>query len=164
MTRRAIALRARLAGSMLRDVAERDDDVTTLRERIRTAGLRATAARVAVLRCLIEAKSPLSHAEVFERVAKLGYDRATTYRNLIDLTQAGIARRGDHGDRVWRFEMAGDAGHAIEAHPHFICEECGTVECLPEAAVAVQKRRGMPKSMRRRAVEIQVRGVCDDCA
>jgi Fur family ferric uptake transcriptional regulator len=141
----------------------REEDMSALRERIREAGLRATSARLAVLRCLVDASAPLSHGDVYAHVARLGYDRATTYRNLIDLTDAGIARRTDHGDRVWRFELAGDSRHATDAHPHFICEECGTVECLPEDAVGVTGRRGMPRSMRKKAVEIQVRGVCDDC-
>jgi Fur family ferric uptake transcriptional regulator len=140
-------------------------DVDGLRERLRTVGLRATSARLAVLRCLVEANAPLSHAEVYDIVAGLGFDRATTYRNLVDLTEVGLARRTDHGDRTFRFELAGaEAGHDADAHAHFICNECGTVECLPDAAVAVTGARGVPKSVRKKNVEIQVRGVCDDCS
>jgi Fur family ferric uptake transcriptional regulator len=139
-------------------------NVDALRQRLRAAGLRATSARLAVLRCLFEANAPLSHAEVYDIVAGLGFDRATTYRNLVDLTDAGLARRTDHGDRTFRFELAGgEAGHETDAHAHFICNECGTVECLPETAVAVSGARGVPKSVRKKHVEIQVRGVCDDC-
>jgi len=137
-----------------------------LRSRLRAAGLRATTPRVAVLRRLTEAAAPLAHGEVADSLAPLGFDRATVYRNLIDLTEAGFARRGDLGDHVWRFELARGAGdHTPAAHPHFVCSECGTVACLPEAAVAVRPSRGAPRALRRRsAVEIQVRGVCDGCA
>ena len=56
-----------------------DEDV---RRRIRGAGLRCTAARVAVLRHLETAPGPRTHAEVSESLDSLGFDRATIYRNL----------------------------------------------------------------------------------
>ncbi len=142
-------------------------DVSTqdLKEQLRTAGLRATSARAAVLRCLIEANAPVTHADVCERLANLGYDRATLYRNLIDLTEVGIAQRKDMGDHLWRFELAGrDPQHEEAAHPHFVCSECGEVRCLPEEAVDVRPVRGLPRSLKRKEVEIQIRGVCNECA
>ncbi len=139
------------------------DELKELKQRLRDAGLRATSARIAVLRALAAGQGPLSHAEVFEVVAPMGFDRATTYRNLMDLSDAGLARRTDHGDHVWRFELVGEDGHDAELHPHFVCNACGTVACLPEGALAVQGRRGIPRSLRRRDVEIQVRGLCDEC-
>jgi len=145
------------------DRAAMGDDIGTLKQRLRDVGLRATSARIAVLRALIAANSPMSHAEVFERVAPLGYDRATTYRNLTDLSDGGLARRTDHGDHIWRFELVGEDGHDAELHPHFVCNECGAVACLPDGALKVHGRRGIPRALRRRDVEIQVRGVCDDC-
>lgn len=139
------------------------DDIGILKQRLRDAGLRATSARIAVLRSLLAASAPLSHAEVFDGVAALGFDRATTYRNLMDLSDSGIARRTDHGDHIWRFELVGEDGHEAELHPHFVCNSCGAVSCLPEGALSVQGRRDIPRSLRRRDVEIQVRGLCDLC-
>lgn len=134
-----------------------------LRERLRAAGLRATGARVAVLEVLLDAKGPLSHAEVFERVGDHGIDRATSYRNLIDLAETGLVRRSDHGDHVWRFEWVGDSGpHDVSEHAHFVCSTCGTVSCLPAGAIAVHAVRGAPRSLKLH-VEVQVRGVCDSC-
>jgi Fur family ferric uptake transcriptional regulator len=131
---------------------------------LRGAGLRATQPRVAVLRELVGARSPLSHAEVAEALSADGFDRATVYRNLMDLTEAGLARRADIGDHVWRFElMRPSEAHEDEAHPHFICGECGAVSCLPEDAVSVKPGRGTPRALKNRAVSVQVRGVCDSC-
>lgn len=130
---------------------------------LRAAGLRATGARVAVLEVLLESKSPLSHAEVDEKVGVHGIDRATSYRNLIDLADSGLVRRSDHGDHIWRFEWVGASGpHDVAEHAHFVCSSCGTVSCLPTGAIAVIAVRGAPRSMRSR-VEVQVRGVCDAC-
>ncbi len=137
-----------------------------LKQTLRTAGLRATSARAAVLQCLIEASAPLTHADVCERVAAQGYDRATLYRNLMDLTDVGLAVRTDHGDHLWRFELvgkqAGGESHN-EAHPHFVCSGCGEVRCLPEEAVDVKPVRGLPRSLKQKNVEIQIRGLCNEC-
>lgn len=153
-----------LAGYISRSVSTTADVPTQeLKQTLRTAGLRATSARAAVLRCLIAADGPLTHAEVCAELAAQGYDRATLYRNLMDLTDVGLATRTDIGDHLWRFELVGRQQHDEAAHPHFVCSECGEVRCLPEEAVDVKPVRGMPRSLKRKKVEIQIRGVCNDC-
>lgn len=130
---------------------------------LREVGLRATNARTLVLGCLMDAGRPLTHAEVCEALADHGYDRATLYRNLVDLTTGGLVSRTDLGDHLWRFALAGADGHDSSAHPHFVCQECGDVSCLPDGAVSVNASRGVPKSVRQKNVEIQIRGLCNDC-
>jgi len=43
--------------------------------------------------------------EVFAELQAEGWDRATLYRNLVDMTDAGLLRRVDLGDHVWRYEL-----------------------------------------------------------
>jgi len=103
----------------------------------------------------------VSHSDLAEILQEEGFDRTTIYRNLIDLTEAGLARRTDLGDHVWRFELIRkEGGHPNDAHAHFTCTDCGTVECLPEGAVALQP---LPRVLAKRAVEVQVRGLCESC-
>ncbi len=132
----------------------------TLRRDLRAAGLRATPARLAVLRLLRASERPLSHGEVSERLAGRPFDRATLYRNLVDLTGAGLARRTELGDRIWRFEDRGVA--PSRDHPHFVCTECGRVECLPGVRVRISGAR-RPVALREQELEVQVRGRCDRC-
>ena len=66
-------------------------------------------------------------------------------------------------DHLWRFELAGRDQHDEAAHPHFVCSSCGDVKCLPEEAVDVKPLRGVPRSLRSKKVEIQIRGVCNSC-
>ena len=135
----------------------------SLKQSLRESGLRATAPRLAVLGCLRSAERPLSHAEVMERLGEDTWDRATIYRNLSDLADAGLLRKAYHGDHVWRFEAAGPDDHSHAAdHAHFVCVDCGEVQCLPEAAIDLGA--AAPRSVAARKVEVQVRGVCDDCA
>jgi Fur family ferric uptake transcriptional regulator len=138
--------------------------IAELQAELRRNGMRSTGSRVAVLAHLHQATAPLSHTEIFEALEERGYDRATIYRNLIDLAEAGLLMRSDLGDHVWRFERKkAKAGHS-EAHPHFVCIDCGGVTCLPDLAVKVMAALGAPKALRTNQVEVQVKGRCDACA
>lgn len=141
---------------------------TTLDELLRDHGLRRTAARVRVLGFLHANPRPISHGEVAKALAPEGFDYATVYRNLTDLAEAGILSRADLGDHVWRFELKSKTSkttdHATE-HPHFVCTDCGSVMCLPDAVVKVTpKGKKPPRAVTQRQVSVQLKGVCDDCA
>ena len=137
-----------------------------LRGQVRAKGLRATPSRLAVLDLLRVSDAPMSHGDVADRLANQAWDRATIYRNLTDLSEAGLVRRTDVGDHVWRFEaVSGD--HDASAHPHFVCTECGSIECLPEIELAIRSSRSSrsrpPRAVKQRQVEVHVRGLCDAC-
>lgn len=134
-------------------------NVDELRAAVRARGLRATPSRLAVLDLLRAGESPLSHGDVADRLAAQTWDRATIYRNLVDLAEAGLLRRTDVGDHVWRFEAIGAEHDA--AHPHFVCTECGSVECLLD--VELSPHRKSPRAVKQRQIEICVRGLCDAC-
>lgn len=136
-------------------------DLDELRREVRAKGLRATPSRLAVLELLRASDAPMSHGDVADRLASQTWDRATIYRNLTDLAEAGLVVRTDVGDHVWRFEAV-RGGHTASSHPHFVCTECGTVECLPELELAVRRAKA-PRAIRQRQVEVHVRGLCDAC-
>ena len=113
---------------------------------VRGAGLRCTTARLAVLEHLLAATGPQTHAEVSESLDHRGFDRATIYRNLTELTEAKLVTRVDLGDHVWRFEAKRHAGGESHGHggdhPHFVCTSCGEVSCLDDVQVAITQRPG----------------------
>lgn len=134
-----------------------------IRDLLREHKLRATRARVVVLRTLYGQEAPASHPELTELLSSDGWDRSTLYRNLVDLAEVGILRRVDLGDHVWRYELAThDGAHDSDDHPHFLCTQCGDVSCLPEVNLSVTGT--VPGSVSRGQVAVQLRGVCDDCA
>ena len=139
-------------------------DTEKLQDELRKSGLRATSSRVAVLRTLRAARSPLTHADVSESLAKDGWDRATLYRNLLDFTRVGIAKRADLGDHVWRFEITSSAHEEGALHPHFVCNACGVVECITDLVLTLPVSAPAPRSIRSREVEVQITGRCDRCA
>ncbi len=135
-----------------------------LRTQLREKGLRATASRVAVLERLQHATTPVSHAEIVAELAPRGWDRATLYRNLIDLTEVGLVRRTDVGDHLWRFELREEGErHGSDEHPHFVCDACGDILCLPDQIVQIKASRGAPRSLRKKGIQIQIKGRCDNC-
>lgn len=84
------------------------------------------------------------------------------YRNLVELVKAGLARRRDLGDHVWRFEAAG-ARPGGKDHPHFLCTSCGSLACLDTLKVSLRRGVRVPRALKDDAVEILVKGLCDEC-
>jgi Fur family ferric uptake transcriptional regulator len=126
------------------------------------AGLRTTAARTAVIRWLQAAKSPATHAEIAVDLVPLGFDKATVFRNLNDLAEAGLVTRTELGDHVWRFELR-DASHADRGqHPHFVCIDCGTVTCLHDIDMPAASKKSISKVGE--VTEILMRGHCVSCS
>ena len=133
----------------------RDDDLKKL---LVDQGIRVTEQRMVILRELAKLRIPTSHPELTERLANADLDRATIYRNLLSLTKAGLLIRTQLGDNVWRFELPRAASVAHGAHPHFVCNDCGNVVCLPDDSV---KLRG--EAVQNEVVEVQLRGRCTSC-
>jgi Fur family ferric uptake transcriptional regulator len=146
------------------------------RSRLREVGLRCTAARMAVLDHVMTAAGPKTHAEVAEALADRGFDRATIYRNLTELTEAKILSRVELGDHVWRFELKRGHDHAHgEDHPHFLCTSCGEVSCLDDVNVAITPKAAGPiksggkkpadkKPAIRLVSEVLLKGQCENCS
>ncbi|MFT3707366.1 MAG: hypothetical protein QM817_06830 [Archangium sp.] len=64
---------------------------------------------------------------------------------------------------MWRFELKRRDGEEIR-HPHFTCTDCGTVACIEGVTLSVKPGKGVPRSLSKQRVEIQLRGKCDACA
>lgn len=133
-----------------------------IKRRLRDAGLRVTAGRVGVYSHLLDAGGALRHGDLVAALDHLNLDKATVYRNLMDLTHAGLVVRTDLGDHTWRFEASG-VTHAGESHPHFVCTLCGDVQCLEDLQVAFSDRAGNRHDVGAKHVQVQLRGTCDNC-
>lgn len=132
-----------------------------IRSMIREAGLRCTNSRSIVLERLIDATAPLSHADLSEELVPKGFDQATVYRNLTDLTEVGLLNRLDLGDHIWRFEFRGDHAHEKE-HPHFMCTDCGEISCLSDVKISF-RNDSKSSPLVGEVNEIFLKGVCRKC-
>jgi Fur family transcriptional regulator, ferric uptake regulator len=134
-----------------------------LRAQIREAGLRCTAARLAVLGQLSQSTFPLSHSEIAASLAPLGFDRATVYRNLVELSAASLISRVELGDHVWRFEWRRGSQEQVDDHAHFVCTKCGEVTCLVGAKISVKPAPGKTRSAVGKVTEVLLKGHCSRC-
>ena len=131
-----------------------------MRQVLRDAGLRGTPARIASLQILRQSESPLTHGEVAEQLDSLGIDKVTVLRNLTDLVNAGLARRAELGDRLWRYESV-NPNVASDPHPHFLCIDCGSVQCVGDVKLTAASRK--TSNSAGIVTEILLKGHCNDC-
>lgn len=128
-----------------------------------SAGLRRTACRVAVLRYLATAAGPLNHAEVSEALSPEGFDKSTVYRSLVEMAAAGLIKRFELGDHVWRFALHDREHNEGYEHPHFVCVDCGTVSCLPDTRVRFTTTTKDKPLKLADLTDVVLHGHCDDC-
>lgn len=138
-------------------------DAAWAKQKLRTAALRATAARVAVLKHLAEAAAPLCHAEVVEALADFGFDQSTLFRCLNELADARLVTRLDLGDQTRRFELRSETENEGLTHPHFMCVDCGKLSCLNDFKVQISPTRGRRRDKIGTITEIMLRGHCGQC-
>lgn len=134
---------------------------STIRPILQDAGLRCTQGRMDILRILIQSELPLTHEDIYGRLIQTGINRVTVYRVLESLLNVGIVHRVEVGDRIWRFAVCGRL-HSGHCHPHFICRECGRIECLSECPMPAISA-SIPRH-RIEEQEVYLRGLCEACA
>src|SRR5262249_41649272 len=138
--------------------------VADWRTRIRSAGLRSTPARVAVLQSLEQREGPATHADLAAELVPQGFDKATVYRNLIDLTDAGMLSRSELGDHVWRSEPRRKPAAHTDEHPHFLFLDCGEVSCLSDVDISISSTPGKKRVAFGKVTEVLLKGHCDRCS
>ena len=140
-------------------------ELKQIHQTIQAAGLHRTTPRVAVLKVLMGASSPLSHAELAAQLRSDGVGAATIYANLKALSSVGLLRRLDLGDHIWRYELAQQSkrGRPNRERLHFLCSKCGRVSRLPGTSIDIKASSQAPKSVTEGRYETFLRGVCDEC-
>src|SRR5579862_6155568 len=131
--------------------------------RFRPAGGKHSTKRDQILRIFLQQEGHLSADDLFDLVRRQapGIGRATVYRTLQWMVEAGVARKVDFGEGRSRYEPS--YGHP--RHFHLICDTChrsseflsSDIENLVEEVAAA---RGFTPSQ----TVVQVHGVCAECA
>lgn len=132
----------------------------TPQELLREKGLRATPHRVAVLRALQEAASPVPAEKLHTAITSI--DLVTVYRTLQSLVVSGLAREVRFKDSSVRYEFAGG-----EHHHHLVCTTCGMIDELPECDFSALEADVLAKSASFASVDehaLEFFGTCTSCA
>ena len=131
------------------------------KQALRNAGLRATAARIAVFKLLSSEGGPMSHAEVVEALEDFGFDQSTLFRCLNEIADAGLIARLDLGDHTRRFELR--ESNEVDPHPHFMCVDCGELTCMNDFSLQITPSRGPRRAKLGTITEVLIRGHCGTC-
>lgn len=127
---------------------------------LRKVGLKSTMTRIAVLQALWKHDKPVSHSDLVQSLQHVG-DQATIYRNLISFVDKGLARVASTAAGIVRYELVREGEESHEVHPHFVCQTCGVVTCLPKSTVTTTVdpvwRERLHKS------KLQFVGLCTQC-
>jgi Fur family ferric uptake transcriptional regulator len=131
--------------------------IASAEARLRGAGLRVTAARVAVLQALDEAGNHATVEQIRERVPDVSTQ--AVYDVLAALTSAGLARRLETPGHPARYELRADSHH------HFICRRCGKTVDIDGAIgdTSCLSPDTMPAGFAIIEAEVTYWGTCDDC-
>lgn len=125
---------------------------------LKNNGLRVTQARLTILAFFESANRSFSLPELEERLLDK-MDRATIYRNLLSLYKNGILHQVKDGNGVSKYiitkrDVAGN-------HAHFVCLNCGKLECLNNMLISTPK---LPEGYSLKRQEYLVEGLCEHCA
>ena len=107
-------------------------------DRLTAAGERVTRQRLLIANALAAAGRQLTAEQLyrsFRRTAS-GIGRATVFRTLETLVDAGVARRLEQAGHVYAYVAC-----LPEHHHHLSCTRCGRVEEIDEAYVTPIARR-----------------------
>jgi Fe2+ or Zn2+ uptake regulation protein len=129
--------------------------------RLRRAGQRVTSQRLAVAAALAASPRQVTAQELWERMRpryrRLG--RATVFRTLEALSEAGLARRLEQDGHVYAYVACRPAHHH-----HLACRVCGTVQEVGEELVAdISRRARRDLGFEIEDARLDFYGVCAAC-
>ncbi len=120
--------------------------------------------RVGVLDLLISRAEPLAATRILEAMPA-GTDAVTVYRTLNTFVRKKLVHRVRGEDRTWRYAAGAAKEASVHQHPHFVCEQCGRVECLEGAQVPAPLVPSLKigKAYAIRYAEVVLHGTCPRC-
>jgi len=111
-------------------VSESIDSAETV---LKQKNLRKTPVRVGVLELLTRNHRPMSVPEILGKLKRV--DTVTVYRTLNTFVRKKMVHRVRSEDRSWLYATTDSHAQPKHLHPHFVCENCGKVECLEGAEI-----------------------------
>jgi len=135
---------------------------TEFLEKLRPAGGRRSSKRDFIVGVFLRQDGHLSAEELVELIRKddTRISRATVYRTLQWMVEAGIARRVDFGDGRFRFEHS----YRHPRHFHLICKTCNqSFEFLSSDIETLVEEVAAARHFAARQSVLQIYGTCENC-
>ncbi len=143
----------------------REAALERFREYLRANGHPVTPQRMRVAKVLFGTHHHISAEEIIERVrggagARRGVGKATVYRTLELLRDAGLIREHDFGEGFRRYEPR----PMRPRHEHLVCIRCGKViEFEADEVERVERDMAALHRFRPTHHKLVVYGLCEEC-
>ncbi len=137
-------------------------DSCDIQKLIDRSGLEFTPNRKKILEIISESSKALTPKTILELIPKRqGMDKVTLYRILDLFVERKILRRMSNLTGSMCYETT--CHEHNPPHPHFICRECGDIECLNDIDVQHVKKNFGLKGLDQDEIELKLEGVCLQC-
>jgi Fur family ferric uptake transcriptional regulator len=131
-------------------------------DRLRPAGGKRSSKRDFILNVFLRQEGHLSADDLVDLIRREDHriSRATVYRTLQWMEDAGIARKVDFGEGRFRFEHS----YRHPRHYHLICKTCNrSFEFLSSDIEALVEEVSAARNFTARQSVVQIYGTCEDC-
>ena len=128
--------------------------------------IKSTPFRVLLLKILSASKLPLSAAQILEELrteslkAKVRFDRATLFRNLKSLEEAGVLISSDFGRGASYYRLNSSQHH----QHHIFCVSCERVEALDACVISPMVEKAQRRGFTVLGHHLELTGLCPKCA
>ncbi|MBI2031371.1 MAG: transcriptional repressor [Candidatus Levybacteria bacterium] len=123
--------------------------------------LKATPARLAVLRLLENSREPIDVSSIirFLKKNKVKADPATVFRIVNLLTQKGVLKQVRFNEDKFRYEYG-----LKNEHHHLICQSCGEIEDMSDCPIdSLKKEIHKKKKFIIKTHSLEFFGICKNC-
>jgi Fur family ferric uptake transcriptional regulator len=131
-------------------------------ERVRSGGGKRSSKRDFIVEVFLRQEGHLSADDLVDLIRQKDHriSRATVYRTLQWMLQAGTARKVDFGEGRFRFEHS----HGHPRHFHLICKTCNeSFEFLSSDIEALMEEIAAARNFASKQVVVQIYGTCENC-
>src|SRR5262245_35281666 len=130
--------------------------------RVRPAGGKHSSKRDFIVNTFLQQEGHLSADDLVDLIRRQdsGISRATVYRTLQWMTDAGIARKVDFGEGRFRFEHS----YRHPRHFHLICKSCNqSFEFLSSDIESLIEEIAAARNFDGKQSVVQIYGTCEEC-
>lgn len=128
-------------------------------------GLKKTPSRLRLLQVLRRSHHPMTSAQILKilsrakKAARTAFDRATLFRNLKTLSEAGIINSTDFGTGMTFYCLYDEEAH----HHHVYCVQCETVKPLTVCVAAPMINQAEKLGFQVINHRMELMGLCSSC-
>lgn len=131
-------------------------------DRIRPAGTKRSSKRDLIVNVFLRQEGHLSADDLVDLIKREDHriSRATVYRTLQWMVDAGVARKVDFGEGRFRFEHS----YRHPRHFHLICKSCNrSYEFLSSDIESLVEEVAAARGFTARQSVVQIYGTCESC-